>query len=122
MSRDETVCNYTNSETFDVALFLSNNKPQYGIAWGLAQMALEKGTDSEYPNALPEALIWLEDELKELVEQHYLRIDDREEENAHKVDIAYDCDTLAHSLLTAALGRVDWRQIANEWLTTAKEG
>jgi hypothetical protein len=117
----EEVSGYTNYETFHVALFLENNRPQYDIAWGLAQMALDKGTESEDPNAVSDGLVWLEDELKELVEQRYLRIDAKEEENATKKGIAFDCDTLAHELLTAALGRVDWRQLANEWLTTAKE-
>lgn len=112
----DEVSGYSNYPTFHVALFLSNNPPQYDQARALAKLALTKGVESTDPNAYSEGLVWLADELETLVEQGWLMLDAREEE------CKTDSDTLAHSLLTAALGRVNWRELAEEWITSVQEG
>ena len=110
-----SVSGYRNYETFHCAMFLSNNRRQYEVAINAAKKALSIGTDSADPNAHSEGLIWLADQLETLVENGWLTMDAREE--ACKTD----SDMLAHSLLSAALGRVNWLEIAEEWLSTAQE-
>jgi len=101
----EEVSGYSNYPTFQVAMFLSNNKPQYDNCRILAKNALRE----EMPT------VWLADMLKEKVEQGWLQMDRQEEQ------LCGDVDTLAHSLLSAALGRVNWMEIAEEWLSQARE-
>lgn len=105
MVRDETVCSYSNYQTFHVALFLSNNRPQYDTCLRFAKDCL---TNERPALAMASAL-------EELVQDHWLTVDARESE------CRTDSDYLAFALLRSSLDRVDWRQIAEEWLTTARE-
>lgn len=105
-----------NNETFHIALFLANNQPVYKRAWALAEsVSRQEETTSADPNCHPPARIILADMLQGLVEDAYLRVDDRE------MDCKTDTDYLAHSLLTAALGRVNWLELSEEWLGTDQE-
>jgi hypothetical protein len=107
---------YTNSETFSVAMFLENNcKQRNKTVCELARQALTMGTETSDQNVHSNALIWLEDEIKGLVEDEYLKLEDRES-NAQG-----DSAMLAYDLLTDALARVNWLQIADVFLTQAKE-
>jgi hypothetical protein len=116
-ARDETVCGYKNYETFHVAMFLSNNRPMYEAARRLAQAAVNHFPDVADRNELS-GCSWLDlaDRLETMVEQHYLKIDERE------LRQRTDTDRLAFALMTAALGRVDWRELAEEWINTVEEG
>lgn len=120
----EQVSGYSTYETFHVAMFLSNNRAQHDQAMALARMAVERGTQMDDLNALSPALIWLMDELVILVKRTYLRMDFREDQIAtsYNSEIQRDCDMLAYELLFAALERVNWREIAEEWLAAAQEG
>lgn len=113
----EPVSGYSSYETFHVAMFLENNRAPYDMAYGMALIAADRDAEE-----LPSPIHWLADELERAVSQHYLRLDAKEEENGTKRGIAYDCDTLEHSLLTAALARVDWDEIAEVFLGIVKEG
>jgi hypothetical protein len=110
MTPETEVSGYSNYFTFHCALFLSNNRPQYDDARDLALTVLEENPTDDAASRQ------LADELEAYVEGRWLTLDCREA--ACKTDDDY----LAHELLTAALGRVDWLQIAEEWIATAKEG
>lgn len=111
----DEVSGYKNYETFHVALFLSNTRSRYEECRLLAMMALKKGVESNDPDSYSEGLVWLADELENLVEQHILQVDEREG------SCKTDNDALAHFLMTAALEKVNWVDIAEEWLNQAKE-
>lgn len=115
----EPVSGYSSYETFHVALFLSNNRPQYTRVKLLAEKAHERD-----PEELPSPVHWLADEIQRTVEGAYLCMDEREEsaQGGRKSEVARDCDVLAFSLLSAALDRVEWAEIAEEWLNIAREG
>ena len=120
---------YTNYETFAVAIFLENNhsgdsaRPgPYEKARELAKAALGRGTPNDDPNAYSDAHVWLADKLEHLIQQTYLRVDDKEVEIANLPERSRDAGYLSHSLLTAALERVNWMEIADVWITQAKEG
>ncbi len=113
----EEVYNYRNGETSTVALFLENNRRPYDQLKMLVRVALpQHNSPDNDPNAHTSAVVWLADEIEKLVEQLYLQIDNREE------SCRTDADRLAYDLLTAALGRVDWRELARCYLDSAKEG
>lgn len=98
-----TVCDYSNYETFHVAMFLNGNSSSsevYELCRWLAKGALREETPA----------LWLADKFREIIEERHLAIDRREERCKGSADI------LAHSLLTAALGRVNWRELAEEWI------
>jgi hypothetical protein len=102
----EAVCDYTNYETFTVAMLLSNDRPMYEEARAVTSRlisALHRVAD-------------IAEALESMVEQWYLDVDGRE------MACKRDADKLAHELMTAALARVDWREIAEEWINTVKEG
>lgn len=110
------VCGYTNYPTFHAAMFLKNNRTQYERVNAIAkEMAEEIVTDDILANQLA-------DMLETLVTEHYLQVDTRSEEAAKYSGLKYDCEILAYQLLTAALGEVDWRQIAEEWVNHVNEG
>jgi hypothetical protein len=111
----EEVSGYSNYPTFHVALFLSNNRPQYDQARELAKMAFAKGTDSADPNAQSEGILWLADELETLVTEGYISLEAREE------DAKTQSEILINELLSASLGRVNWRELAEEWASTVGE-
>jgi hypothetical protein len=96
---------YSNYETCHVGLFLSNTSDISAYCLQVANEALKEETPT----------VWLADRLELYVEQRNLKIDQRE------ARCRSDVDHLAHSLLTAALGRVNWRELAEEWLTAARE-
>ncbi len=117
------VSGYSNYETFTIAMFLENERSgdsarqgPYESCRSLSTEALKKETNTTDPNAHPSAVVWLAYKLEHLVEQTYLRMDSREGSCRTARDI------LAHSLLRAALDRVDWMELAYLYLNAAKEG
>jgi len=101
-------CNgYANYETFTVALFLNNNRPQYDECIALARAVLRDRREAP--------AVYLADSLKVLVVDRSLYMDSRE------LRCKGEGDYLAHTLLSAAVDRVNWKEIAEEWLTTAQE-
>src|SRR5260370_395124 len=114
----EEVCGYRNYATFHVALFLSNTRPQYDHSKDLAHAAINISHENPLVSpsiAFVDPTDWLSEELKAYVEDQCLSMDAREG------TCKTDDDILAHELLGVALGHVDWRQLAEEWLLTAKE-
>lgn len=107
----QEVCNYRNYETFQVATFISNNRRQYDLC---LLEAAEVFTNDAWPTP-EEKVSALARRLEEKVSEVWLGMNVREEA------CAKDIDYLAHVLLCGALDRVDWFEIADEWLTTAKE-
>lgn len=105
------VSGYSNYPTFHVALFLANDSRRHELMKHLAQNILE---DSELQND-DERRLCLRDHTKELVEEEFLGLTDREEAAVKEADV------LAYELLSAAIGQVDWMEIADEWLATAEE-
>ncbi len=104
----DQVCGYRNYDTFTVAMFLSNDRVRYERASEFARQAL----------AMPEGVtadLWLSGVLQTFVEEECLLICVREGR------CRTDAVTPAHELMMAALARVDWRRIAEEWLTKARE-
>lgn len=101
------VCGYSTYETFHVAMLLSNTRQAYDAAITLAR-GVAAGTDEHKIGKLA-------DLLETLVEACYLRVNTRE------LAAATDADRLAHDLLTAALGRVDYRELAEEWIGYARD-
>ena len=103
-----TVCDYSNYETFHIAMYLSGNSSSaefYGMCRRLAKDALREETP----------VLWLADKFEEIISGPVLTMDDREER------CNGDADRLAHSLLSAALDRVNWRELAEEWIGHAQE-
>lgn len=109
------VSGYSNHETFTVGVLLENDRTQYNTCRELAKVALAKGTASADSNAHLDGLVWLADELEAYVNNDWLNMIQRE------VDIKTDGDSLAHSLLAAALDRVDWIELAEGWLSRPQE-
>ena len=101
MAREDTYEGWANRETWAVNLWLANDKPLYDDVRHLAQVARESTDGGPERDAVYD----LEARIREYVEEFVLGDDPMGTLGGIRTD-----------LLTGALGKVDYREIAEAWL------
>ena len=115
----DQVSGYSTYETFTVAMFLEGNQKRNEQCLQMARTILEYQDAPQEEDVSPE--VQLADHIKILVEEVYLMMDAEEKTNSFRTGLSYDTCTLRHSLVSAALDRVDWMELAQCYLNSAKE-
>ena len=95
---------WTNYETWAVNLWLGNDQGVYEETLAAARDIWEHAQSSKYLTRQQEATLQMADWLKEWHEEFQPTIDP---------------PSVFSDLLTAALGSVDWREIAGHWIDEA---
>lgn len=107
MSRHEKHNGWCNVETFTVASWINNEEGSQDWWLERAQQALEDAQESKYFTKEEEAVFLLAEELKDYFE------------DSHELTLEHS--GLYYDLLMGALQIVDWREVAESILETAKE-
>lgn|SRR4030067_2655307 len=102
---------YTNYETWCVNLWIDNDQGLYYQVQEMTQQIYDEAEESNdyniYISKDNNALRQLEDQLKDFIEE---------------MNPLTDTADMFSDLLNSALSEVDWREIAENWLETVKEG
>jgi hypothetical protein len=92
---------YTNYETWNVGLWIDNEQGSYNYVYSLASECFEDAEEDRYNSKEENAIIKLAEQIKNYVEEMNPLTDDT---------------SLFSGLLNAALGEVDWYDIAETWI------
>lgn len=104
--RGESVCDYVNYETFTVAMLMTNNSAEVYEKWRKRGRELQAAfPEVQVPGGWSDACIKLGDEIKEWCEKHTPTLYDRTKLGLYE------------QMLSAAFERVDWREVADDFLT-----